>query len=882
MSKLVVVDGNSIMNRAFYGLSGKNMLTNKEGIPTNALFGFLNILFKLISDDNPEYMAVAFDLKAPTFRHKMYSEYKAGRHAMPEELKTQMPIIKEILDDMNITRIEKEGYEADDIIGTIAKKAKKEGIDVIVFTGDRDSFQLIEDGILVKLPSTHGGKTETEDYDTKKILEKYGVEPLKLIEVKGLMGDSSDNIPGVKGVGEKTALKYIEKFGTIENLYENINDSVITEKMRNLLIEHKEDAFMSRTLGTIDIDAPIDFDLAKYKKKEFNNDELYKIFKRLEFNTFIKRLNLTVAEDLPSTYEIDVDKFDEIENFEALTKRLTKGSKVAIFIDKLNSLDEINKIGFCDEVGAFVYKLSSDKKRDLKYIFENDEIEKYTINLKEIYLLFLNHDINIKAVKFDLAIAEYVLDPTKGDYELNKIAEEKFGLDLSNISGAHNTQMSLFGASENEDNAKLLAASSKVLFNAYKLDVKEIEDNNLSYLFNEIEMPLVEILANMQYVGIGIEKNELSEYGKILNEKIENLSSEIKEIAGCDFNINSPKQLGEILFDKMGLDAGKKTTRGYSTDAETLEKLRDESPIIDKILMYKQLSKVKSTYVDGLVNVIDSKTGRIHSNFKQTVTATGRLSSAEPNLQNIPIKLEVGRLIRKMFVAKDGYKFIDADYSQIELRILASLSNDETMIAAFNNDEDIHTSTAMKIFNIPREEVTKEKRAKAKAVNFGIVYGQGDFSLSQDLSIPKKEAKAYIDEYFKHFSKIKIYLDGLIKSAKETGYAKTLYNRRRRMDELKSSNFHMRSFGERASMNMPIQGTAADIIKIAMIKVFNNLRGMKSKLVLQVHDELIVEAAEDEIEKVENIVRKSMEEAATLAVKLKVELNVGKTWFEAK
>jgi len=716
MAKLIVVDGNSIMNRAFYGLAGRNMLLNKEGIPTNALFGFLNILLKLISDDKPEYIAVAFDLKAPTFRHKMYDQYKANRKGMPEELRTQMPLIKEILDDMNIKRLEKEGYEADDIIGTLAKKACKAGIDVTVFTGDRDSFQLIEDGIMVKLPATKGGKTETEDYDEEKILEKYGLPPIKLIEVKGLMGDASDNIPGVKGIGEKTAIKYIEKFGNIENLYEHLDDSIITEKMRSVLIEHKEEAFLSKELGTINIEVPIEFNLDEYKVKEYKSKELYELFRKLEFNTFIKRLGL--VSETPQIFKMDsIDKFDVITDFEKFKKRVKDGSRVSFYIDKLGQIDAIdsfNRIGFCDEKGAFVLKLSQNKVEELKYIFENKNILKYGINSKDLYLLFNKHKIEIESLIYDLEIAEYVLDPNQNNYELGKIAFNKFGIDLENILKNSNTQMSLFEAQPIKENDEILVVASQIIFNSYEINMKQIKENNQEKLFNEIEMPLIKVLASMQIEGIGIERNELYEYGTTISTRIEKLTTEIKELAGEDFNINSPKQLGEILFDKMGLPPSKKTQRGYATDSETLEKLKGESPIIEKIIEYKQLTKIKSTYVDGLVNVIDSKTGRIHSNFKQTATATGRLSSAEPNLQNIPVKLEVGKLIRKMFVAKDGYEFIDADYSQIELRLLAHMSNDDVMLDAFNNNEDVHTSTAMKIFNKTKEEVTSQMRAKAK------------------------------------------------------------------------------------------------------------------------------------------------------------------------
>lgn len=870
MAKFVVIDGNSIMNRAFYGLSGKNMLMNKKGIPTNALFGFLTILFKILSEDNPDYMAVAFDLKAPTFRHKMYDGYKAQRKGMPEELAQQMPIIKDILDAMNIKRVELVGFEADDILGTLSKQAKHDDIEVILFTGDRDSFQLIEDGIKVKLPVTRGGKTETEEYDVLKIQEKYGVLPIELINVKGLMGDSSDNIPGVPGIGEKTALSFIQKFKTIEGLYENIDDSTVKPKARESLTQNKELAFLSRTLATIDTNIPITFDKEEYSVREIDNKKLYEIFSELEFSTFIKRLNLVgeeshgISEFEPVTGEkiLDISKIKQMSSF-------------AFFMSDVVPL----QIGIYSDDGVFCIDVKDDLV--LKEIFECDA-KKYGIDTKNLYIKLKNKGIVLKNLVFDLDIAEYIINPTDVSGSISKLAFNRFGFDINSILGTSENQITMFDIESKPDNNKYVCSIAKMIWLLKDSFLEEIKNNNQEYLFNEIEMPLIEVLADMQINGMKVEKSLLKEYGKELNDKIEAVSKDIINLAGEEFNIKSPKQLGEILFDKLKLPAPKKTNRGYATDADTLERLIDEHPIIEKILEYKQLVKIKSTYVDGLEVVINPSTGRIHSNFNQTVTATGRLSSTEPNLQNIPVKMEAGKRIREMFVPEDGYAFIDADYSQIELRVLAHMAQDKVMLDAFNNNEDIHTTTAMEIFHLDKDEVTPLHRSRAKAVNFGIVYGQGEYSLGQDLRITRKEAKEYIDSYFEHFYGIKEFQDNGVKIAKEKGFVETIFHRRRYLPEIKSGNFNVRSFGERISMNMPIQGSAADIIKIAMILVNNKLKDTKAKLVLQVHDELIVEAPKDEAEQVRDIVISCMEDAVKLDVLLKVDANIGSSWLEAK
>jgi len=872
MAKLVVIDGNSIMNRAFYGLSGRNMLTTKKGIPTNAIYGFLTILFKILNEDKPEYLTVAFDLKAPTFRHKMYDGYKAQRKGMPDELAVQMPIIKDVLDAMNISRIEMEGFEADDILGTLSKKAKKEGIEVVLFTGDRDSFQLIEEGINVKLPVTKGGKTETEIYDVEKIKEKYGVMPLDLINVKGLMGDTSDNIPGVPGIGEKTALGYIQKFKTIESLYENIDDDIVKPKAKEALINFKELAFLSRTLATINTDIPLNFS-EDYRVQEVNNDALYNIFNELEFSTFIKRLGL-----IPGASE-----GAHLSSFEPVV-----GEKVFDF-SKLRNLDSFAfyvsnekpyQVGIYSDVGAFCIE-SEDKDFLLKNVFESDA-KKFGAYTKPLYIELKNRGIELRNLVFDVDIAEYVVNALNVSGNMEKLAINQFDFDINSLKENTETQISIFEMEKRADNNKYVCSIAKMIWELKDFYLTEIEKNKQEQLFYEIEMPLIEVLADMQIAGMKVDRDLLKNYGVELQGKIDFLVKEITRLAGEEFNINSPKQLGEILFDKLKLTAPKKTQRGYATDADTLEKLREEHPIIDKVLEYKQLMKLKSTYVDGLDAVINKNTGRIHSNFNQTITATGRLSSTEPNLQNIPVRMEAGKRIREMFVPEDGYVYVDADYSQIELRVLAHMAKDEVMLEAFNNDDDIHTATAMQIFHVSKEEVTPLLRSRAKAVNFGIVYGQGNYSLGQDLRISRKEAEEYINSYFEHFNGIKKFQDESVNMARKNGYVKTIFNRRRNLPEIKSSNFNIRSFGERIAMNMPIQGSAADIIKIAMIMVNNKLKNMKSRLILQVHDELIVEAPLEEAEEVKRIVVDCMESAVKLDVLLKVDANIGTSWLEAK
>ena len=917
---MVLIDGNSILNRAFYGIMGSKMLMTSDGTYTNAVYGFLAIMFKILEDINPEHLVVTFDLKAPTHRHKLYDEYKANRKGMPNELAAQMPLIKDVLNAMNICIVEKEGYEADDIIGTFAKYGQKEGVEVTILTGDRDSFQLIDEKIKVRIPRTKMGKTETEDYTTEKILEEYGLEPKKLIEVKGLMGDSSDNIPGVPGVGEKTAINLIKEHGSIDELYKKIEEGTdgIKGKLREKLVENKELAFLSKTLGTIDINAPIDIELEKTKVKPWNNNEVLEIFKKLRFNRYIERFSLKEDGTQEESVSLDYKTIDyneqkqEVLNIlneikkqksiiysittEDLTEKEIETSEIPIIIPK-----RFSNIAIYTEQGVLYISNIEEVKETIKEIFENEEINKIGYNQKEEYILFKQIGIELKSMKFDTKIAAYILNPTSSKYILEDLFKEYIEIDINEYLDIkseklqENSQMNLFdsldaGKQDNSDTIKKEENKKLATLKAYFLNklcnelTKKLQETNQLELFNNIEMPTLKVLAKMQYAGMRIDKDELIEYGNILKLGIEKLTQEIHSLAGEEFNINSTKQLGEILFEKLNLPVKKKTKNGYSTDVDVLEKLKFEHPIIEKILEYRQLMKLNSTYVEGMLPYINTKTSRIHSSFHQTVTATGRISSTEPNLQNIPTKIELGKKLRKVFKVNDGFVFVDADYSQIELRVLAHISEDEGMIHAFLNDEDIHAQAASKVFDIPLEEVSKEKRSEAKAVNFGIVYGISDFGLAEQLGIPKKQAKQYIEQYLEKYVGIKNFMNNITEKAKEQGYVETLFNRKRYIPELKSNNYMVRQFGNRVAMNTPIQGTAADIMKIAMINVDKELetRKLKSRIVLQVHDELLLEVAEEEKDEVKKILKESMENACKLKVPLKVDMCEATNWYEAK
>ena len=903
MSRLVLIDGNSILNRAFYGIMGNKMLTTRDGKYTNAVYGFLAIMFKVIDELKPEYMAVAFDLKAPTARHKLYEGYKATRKGMPNELAEQMPILKEILELMHITIIEKEGYEGDDILGTLAKEGEKAGLDVTIVSGDRDTFQLASSKISIRIPHTKVGKTEVDTFGEEEIKEKYGIEPKQLIEVKGLMGDTSDNIPGVPGVGEKTALSLIKEFKTIDNLYKAIEDETdnLKDKTREKLVENKELALLSRTLGTINTEVPLHEKIEDLKMQEWNNSKLFEKFKELNFHRFIDRFNLQTEQEekeLSNLVKIEEIALDKLNNI--LQSIKTKKELVYILEkEDINNSDRIIKkkiksISIYDDANNASYYIKLKEEELTKYfkeIFEDIEIKKYGYNISEDYVLLKELGIEINNIYYDVKIAAYDLNPTNSNFTIENVSNQYLGIDTSEYLGKYeednkkNKQLNLFQEEKNDDNSKYIYGFKVYLIKKVsEKTLEELSKIDSINLFNEIEMPLVKVLGEMQVNGIYVDKEELISFGSKLKEQIETLKTEIYNLCGEEFNINSTQQLGTILFEKLKLTVYKKTKNGYSTDVEILEKLKPEHPVIEKILEYRSLMKLNSTYVEGLLTYVNERTHRIHSYFHQTITATGRISSTEPNLQNIPTRYELGKLLRKAFKPAEGYVFIDADYSQIELRVLAHISGDRTMIKAFRNDEDIHKQAASKVFDVPIEEVTKEQRTSAKAVNFGIVYGISDFGLSEQLGISKKLAKKYIEQYLEKYSGIKKFMDKIVDETREKGYVETLFHRRRYIPELTSNNYMVRQFGARAAMNTPIQGTAADIMKIAMINVFNRLRKEKldAKIILQVHDELIVEAKKEYQEQVETILKEEMESAMKLKVPLKVEISEANNWYDAK
>ncbi len=858
------------------------------------------ILFKILDDIKPEYLAIAFDLKAPTHRHKLYDGYKANRKGMPNELAMQMPILKEVLTAMNIKIIEKEGYEADDILGTLAKWGEKQKLSVTILTGDRDSFQLIEENIKVRIPHTSMGKTTTEDYTVEKVLEKYGLEPLDLIQVKALQGDASDNIPGVPGIGEKTALSIIKEYKTVDNLYKNLEENTdnLKGKTREKFIENKELAYLSRTLGTIDINVPLGISLQDVEQKEWNVEQVLEMFKKLKFNRYIERFSLVSNETKQEDFELESKKVSSSEEIIRLKEKIINDKKMFYYLD-IEQCDNLSNSIINRKIkGIYIYIEQENKVylanniNEFKEIFENIEILKCGYKQKEEYILFNELNIEPKNLMFDIAVAGYVLNSTINKYTIEYLSSTYLNFDIDektvNNSETNNSteQISLFESNdEQEESISFKKCIYAYLINKlfYKMK-EELKNNKEEELFNDIEMPLVEVLANMQINGMYVDKQELMDYGRILQDRLLELTKEIYELAGEEFNINSTKQLGELLFKKLKLSVVKKNKTGYSTDVDVLEKIKNEHPIIEKILEYRQLAKLNSTYVEGLIPCINKYTNRIHSSFHQTVTATGRISSTDPNLQNIPTRIELGKKLRKIFKAEGNSIFIDADYSQIELRILAHISNDENMIQAFNNNEDIHKQAASKVFNIPLEEVTKEERSKAKAVNFGIVYGISDFGLAEQIGVSRKLAKQYIEQYLEKYNGIKEFMNSIVEKTKELGYVETLFNRRRYVPEISSNNYMVRQFGNRVAMNTPIQGTAADIMKIAMIKVYNALKenNLKSKLVLQVHDELLIETKIEEKEIVKKILKESMENVIKLSVPLVSELEEGKDWYEAK
>ena len=899
MEKLVVIDGNSILNRAFYGIMGSKMLQTADGTYTNAVYGFLNIMFKVMDDINPDYLVVAFDVKSPTKRHELYKEYKGTRKGMPDELASQMPIIKNVLRAMNIKVIEKAGYEADDVLGTLAKFGEKNGLDVTILTGDRDSFQLATNKVTIRIPRTKQGKTEIDDFNREKVLETYGVEPKSLIEVKGLMGDASDNIPGVAGIGEKTAINLIKTYGSIEEIYKKIDEGEpsIKGKVKENLVACRDLAFLSRTLGTIDTDAPIDKDLSEFKVEEWNKQEVLTLFKELRFKRFIERFDLenlsNSSEDKANQKDLfEILKIEEENEINEILNKIKQNKIIYYYFENKNddTCYPIAKkiVSIKITIENKIYSIDFEKFiSKFKEIFEDEEILKCGYEQKLDYILLKQLNIEPKNMMFDIKIAGHLLNSNSNQYSLKELSTQYLEIDIDeflNTGKEQEEQTSLFDEPKEEVKSNENEIYSYIISKLHLKLIDELEKINNLKLFNEIEMPLIEVLAEMQYVGVYADVKEIIKFGETLKANMEELKIDIFKLAGEEFNVNSTKQLGEILFDKLKLPVYKKTKSGYSTDVDVLEKLKSEHPIIEKILSYRQIAKLNSTYVEGLVTHINEYTGRIHTYFHQTVTATGRLSSTEPNLQNIPTRTELGKKVRKVFKAEKGKIFLDADYSQIELRILADISQDEIMCKAFREDADIHTICASQIFNVPIENVSKQLRSRAKAVNFGIVYGISEFGLAEQTGINRKEAKQYIDEYLSKYSGIKNYMEDVVEEAKKHGYVDTKFGRRRYIPELSSNNYMVRKFGDRAAMNTPIQGTAADIMKIAMINVYRRLKeeNMKSKIVLQIHDELLIEAYDDEKEKVSKILKDEMENACILSIPLKVEVESGKNWYQAK
>ena len=845
--KLAILDGNSIVNRAFFGIRNLNA---PDGTPTNGVYGFISILQKLIDSEKPDSLCVAFDLKAPTFRHLRYEGYKAQRKGMPEELAVQMPILKQVLDKMGIMRLELEGYEADDILGTVGKICEANGWDCRIVTGDKDSFQLISDTTHVCHVKSRMGQTETKEYTPEVFNEEYGFAPTHIVDLKALMGDSSDNIPGVPGVGEKTAMDLIQRYKTVSSIYDEIETIEVKEGVRKKLIAGRESAELSYELATICTAAPIEFkpEDALWSTQNYI-PELYDLFKKLGFNKFIEKWGLTQAAE---TMKISSMPVTEDAGFEQLEQIVLNAEFIAITTD-----DELNELEICDGNGVYIARwgvLAEDYDRLLKLVF-SDKVRKAAHNVKTLMSQLLAENLSADGFVYDTALAAYLLDATENDYSLERTSMKYLGNELHGAEAVYGIKT----ATE-----------------------KKLIEHEMEELFYNIELPLCRVLADMEREGFMLDKLALANFGESLNGDIEALKKAIWELAGEEFNINSPKQLGEILFGKMMLPYGKKTKTGWSTNADILEKLRGKHPIVGMILDYRMLTKLKSTYADGLLKLVD-KDGRLRTNFQMTVTATGRLSSTEPNLQNIPIRKELGSKIREMFIAAPGKTLVDADYSQIELRLLAHISGDENMISAFNSGEDIHSVTASQVFNTPLAEVSKLQRSRAKAVNFGIVYGISSWSLAQDIDVTPAEAKAYMDAYLDKYSGVSRYMKDIVEQAKADGFVKTVYNRRRALPELSSSNHNLRSFGERVALNMPIQGTAADIIKLAMINVYNRLKaeGLKSKIILQVHDELICECQNDEVEAVMRILEEEMSGAAKLSVPLLVDAKQGHSWAEA-
>lgn len=876
--KILLIDGHSILNRAFYGLPD---LTNAEGKHTGAVYGFLNILFRILEEEKPQYLTVAFDLHEPTFRHKMYEAYKGTRKPMPEELREQVPLMKEMLTAMGIKIVSKAGYEADDLLGTLAVRSEKEGMDVTILSGDRDLLQLATEKVMIRLPKTSRGKTTIENFHAAEVLEKYQVTPPQIIELKALMGDSADNIPGIPGVGEKTATKMIVEFGTIENAYVHLEE-IKPNKARESLREHYDLAELSKALATINTESPLEYVYEETRLGNLYTPEAYQLCKQLEFKNLLGRFDTSAVPE--NTIEQNFFTCSDLGGAEALFKKAAEKNYIGVAL--LSDKEGVYGLGIALTKGEIYYV-------PVEGLLTGDYI---CAALKEIADSTILCSIDVKSMLkhvgledaghvFDTGVAVYLLNPLKSSYTFDDIAREYLDGALLPTRTDLLGKDSLKAAWEKSSDG-LMSYACHLAYTAYATREpieNALKETEMWNVYREIELPLIFTLDSMEKWGIRVKGEELKAYGEKLQVRIAELEKLIYEQAGEEFNINSPKQLGVILFEKMGIPGGRKTKTGYSTAADILEKLAPEQPIVNDILEYRQLTKLKSTYADGLSAVIEAD-GRIHSTFNQTITATGRISSTEPNLQNIPVRMELGRLIRKVFVPEDGYVFLDADYSQIELRVLAHMSGDEKLIQAYREAEDIHRLTASQVFHVPFDEVTDLQRRNAKAVNFGIVYGISSFGLSQDLSITRKEAAEYIEKYFETYPKIKGFLDGLVADGKEKGYVSTMLGRRRPIPELKSGNFMQRSFGERVAMNSPIQGTAADIIKIAMNRVYQRLKeeGLQSRLVLQVHDELLIETKKEEVETVSRILEEEMKGAVHLSVELDVDMHEGNSWYEAK
>ena len=882
--KIMLIDGNSIVNRAFYGVP---LLTNGEGRYTNGVYGFLNILFKLLDEEQPDYLAVAFDLHAPTFRHRTFDGYKGTRKGMPEELREQMPLLKEVLQAMHIPIFEQEGFEADDILGTLSALAEKNGIVPVVVSGDRDLLQLAGETLKVRIPKTKGGRTETEDYYAADVQAKYGVTPAEFIDMKALMGDASDNIPGVPGIGEKTAAKIITQYHDIETAIAHAAE-IKPKKASENLAAYQEQARLSKFLATIVRDMPLEWDKEILKIGDMFNQTAYELVKRLEFKSMFSRFegSASAPKQAEQTYRFVADREGAKEVLAALKKgevgyafvyENEEGQGLALYQEQLGGV-------WMEASMAF---LMQELLEIFQPFFADSAYRKIGHDVKKDIRFLRSYGYDGFTAEFDTAIGAYILNATGSSYEYDDIA-------AAFLNETYPSQEEVFGKGRTKKTFAVLpeaertaygARQAEIFFRARKVMEERLAENEQKSLFYDMEMPLIYVLADMEKYGIKVDKAALLAYQKRLGESLDGMEEEIYALAGEKFNINSPKQLGVILFERLGLKGGKKTKTGYSTAADVLEKLRTAHPIVERILHYRQLAKLKSTYADGLLAVMDAETEKIYSTFNQTITATGRISSTEPNLQNIPVRLELGRELRKIFIPESAeFCFLDADYSQIELRVLAHISGDESLIAAFKSNQDIHRMTASQVFHVPFDEVTPLQRSNAKAVNFGIIYGKGAFSLGQDLGISRKEAEEYINAYFARYPKIKTFMEDTIKNGTKNGYVSTLWNRRRNMPELQSSNFMQRAAGERAAMNMPIQGTAADIIKLAMIKVHRALQegGYRSRLILQVHDELLIEAYKEEKDAVAKILKENMEHAADLLVPLDVDVHEGASWFEAK